>query len=217
MKNPFGLLVLMIGLVFACATQAQDTSRTQRVNGKPDSTRQQSDTSRRGRGMLKELFADSNKLTSSDYQLQIEKTYLILNNVRNKSELGLPVKMIKQDLADTDSMLSVLKDNVLNNSAALNLRNLRVFQTLLLNIQTACNEDRQLLDSTEARLIDLRNSMKVLVSDTTMRTMWRDSVLRKQFQPQLKGMREAFRGSTQKLKESLASINLLPQPSCSIR
>jgi len=209
MRNPFGLLVLMIGLVFACATQAQDTSRTQRVNGKPDSTRQQSDTSRRGRGMLRELFADSNKLTSSDYQLQIEKTYLILDNVRNKSSLGLPVKLIKQKLADTDSMLAVLKENVLNNSAALNLRNLQVFETLLLNIQTGCNEDRQVLDSTETRLIDLRNSMKVLLTDTIMRSMWRDSVLRQQFQPQLKGMREAFRGSTKKLKESLASINHL--------
>lgn len=210
MRNPFGLLVLMIGLVFACATQAQDTSRTQRVNGKPDSTRQQSDTSRRGRGnMLKELFADSNKLTSSDYQLQIEKTYLILDNVRNKSSLGLPVKLIKQKLVDTDSMLAVLKDNVLNNSAALNLRNLQVFETLLLNIQTVCLEDRQVLDSTEARLIELRNSMKVLVGDTIMRSMWRDSVLRQQFQPQLKGMRDAFKGSTKKLKESLASINHL--------
>ena len=209
MRNPFGLLVLMIGLVFACATQAQDTSRTQRVNGKPDSTRQQSDTSRRGRGMLRELFADSNKLTSSDYQLQIEKTYLILENVRNKSSLGLPVKLIKQKLVDTDSMLAVLKENVLNNSAALNLRNLQVFETLLLNIQTACTEDRQVLDSTETRLIELRNSMKVLVSDTIMRSMWRDSVLRQQFQPQLKGMRDAFKGSTKKLKESLASINHL--------
>lgn len=209
MRNPFGLLVLMIGLVFAGATQAQDSSRTQRVNGKPDSTRQQSDTARRGRAMLRELFADSNKLTSSDYQLQIEKTYLILNNVRNRSDLGLPVKMIKQKLVDTDSMLAVLKDNVLNNSAALNLRNLQVFETLLLNIQTACNEDRQVLDSTEARLVDLRNSMKVLISDTVMRSIWRDSVLRQQFQPQLKGMRDAFRGSTKKLKESLASINHL--------
>lgn len=209
MRNPFGLVVLMLGLVFACAVQAQDTSRTQRIPGKFDSTQQRSDTSRRGRGMLRELFADSNKLTTSDYQLQIEKTYLILNNVRNKSDLGLPVKMIKKNLVDTDSMLAVLKDNVLNNSAALNLRNLQVFETLLLNIQTACNEDRQVLDSTEARLIDLRNSMKVLVGDTTMRTMWRDSVLRQQFQPQLKGMRETFRGSTKKLKESLAAINHL--------
>jgi small-conductance mechanosensitive channel len=169
----------------------------------PDSARM-----RRGNG-LRELFADSAKLTTSDFQLQIEKTYLIMNNVGNKSELGLPVKMIKRKLADTDSMLAVLKDNVLNNSAALNLRNLQVFRTLLQNIQAGCKEDRQLLDSTENKLVELRNSMKTLVGDTIMRQMWRDSVLKQQFAPQLKGMRELFRGSTKKLKEALASINLL--------
>jgi potassium efflux system protein len=208
MKNPFGLLAIMIGLVCVSPVWAQDSSRVQRNSGTiGDSTRKQSDTARRGRGMLRELFADSAKLTPSDFQLQIEKTYLILNNVTNKSELGLPIKLIKQKLVDTDSMLAVLKDNVLNNSAALNLRNLQVFKTLLLNIQAESNEDRQVLDSAENRLIALRNSMKVLVGDTIMRQMWRDSVLRQQFSPQLKGMRESFRGSTKKLKESLAKIN----------
>jgi small-conductance mechanosensitive channel len=96
---------------------------------------------------------------------------------------------------------------VLNNSAALSLRNLQVFRTLLLNIQTECKENRQLLDSTEDKLIDLRNSMKTLVGDTIMRQMWRDSVLKQQFAPQLKGMRELFRGSTKKLKDALATIN----------
>jgi small-conductance mechanosensitive channel len=163
---------------------------------------------RRG-GALLALFADSAKLTSSDYQLQIEKTYLILGNVEHKSELGLQVKLIKEKLADTDSMLAVLKDNVLNNSAALNLRNLQVFRTLLLNIQEGCKKNRLVLDSAENKLIDLRNSMKTLVGDTIMRQLWRDSVLRQQFVSQLKGMREVFRGSTTKLKESLAAINLL--------
>jgi small-conductance mechanosensitive channel len=123
--------------------------------------------------------------------------------------LGLPVKLIKLRLTDTDSMLAVLKDNVLNNSAALNLRNLQVFRTLLLNIQAGCKEDRDMLDSTEGKLDDLRNSMKTLVGDTVMRQMWRDSALRVQFQPQLKGMRELFSGSTQKLRGALAAVNLL--------
>jgi small-conductance mechanosensitive channel len=159
--------------------------------------------------MLSSLFADSAKLTTSDFQLQIEKTYLILNNVRNKSELGLPVKLIRSRLTDTDSMLAVLKDNVLNNSAALNLRNLQVFRTLLLNIQANCREDREMLDSTEGKLVEVRNSMKTLLGDTVMRQLWRDSSLRAQFQPQLKGMRELFGGATQKLRGALAAVNLL--------
>lgn len=207
MKNLFGFLAIVTVLVCASPVWAQDTSRAQRNSHITDSSRKQPDTNRRGRGLLRELFADSGKLTTSDFQLQIEKTYLILNKVGSRSELGLPVKLIKQKLTDTDSMLAVLKENVLNNSSALNLRNLQVFKTLLLNIQAGSNEDRQVLDSAENRLIDLRNSMKVLVGDTIMRQLWRDSVLRQQFSPQLKGMRESFRGSTKKLKESLAKIN----------
>lgn len=219
MRKPLGRLVfLMIGLVFAAPAWAQDTSRKQpfprnipdSLRQQPDSTRKQPDSARMRRGGgLRELFADSAKLTTSDFQLQIEKTYLVLNNVANKSELGLPVKFIKDKLADTDSMLAVLKDNVLNNSAALNLRNLQVFRTLLQNIQANSKEFRQELDSMENKLIELRNSTKTLVGDTIIRQIWRDSVLKQQFAPQLKGMRELFRGSTKKLKDALAAVNHL--------
>ncbi|OQP46279.1 hypothetical protein A4H97_31460 [Niastella yeongjuensis] len=214
MRMPSGrLAVLIISLLLACPAWAQHSPRTPYTDSSRRFTGTDSipkDTSRFKRNNpLNSLFADSAKLTTSDFQLQIEKTYLILNNVRNKSELGLPVKLIKSRLADTDSMLAVLKDNVLNNSAALNLRNLQVFRTLLLNIQTSCKEDREMLDSTEGKLVDLRNSTKTLVGDTVMRQMWRDSALRVQFQPQLKGMRELFGSSTQKLRGALAAVNLL--------
>jgi small-conductance mechanosensitive channel len=78
-----------------------------------------------------------------------------------------------------------------------------------MNIQTDAKEDRGLLDSTEHKLNDLRNSMKTLVGDTVMRQMWRDSALRDQFAPQLKSMRDMFSTATQKLRGSMAAINLL--------
>jgi len=214
MRMPTGRLAILISsLLFSSLSRAQHTppfshSDSSKKFTITDTARR--DTARfRRNNALTSLFADSAKLTSSDFQLQIEKTYLILNNVRNKSELGFPEKMIKSRLTDTDSMLAVLKDNVLNNSAALNLRNLQVFRTLLLNIQASCKDDRNQLDSTEAKLVELRNSMKTLVQDTVMRQLFRDSALRAQFMPQLKGMRELFGGATTKLRGSLAAVNLL--------
>jgi small-conductance mechanosensitive channel len=208
------MAIPLISLIFVCVLAlpawAQHTPRTPHVaHNTADSTHRPDTTRFRRNSALTSLFADSAKLTTSDYQLQIEKTYLLLNNVRNKSELGLPVKLIKSKQADTDSMLAVLKDNVLNNSAALNLRNLQVFRTLLQNIHADAREDRALLDSVENKLNDLRNSLKTLVGDTVMRQLWRDSALRQQFVPQLKGMRELFISSTQKLRGSMATINLL--------
>src|SRR5215204_6255878 len=155
------------------------------------------------------LFADTAKLTSSDYQLQIEKTFITLTNVASKSELGLPVISLRKRLAESDSALAVLKENVLHNSSALNLRNLQVFRTILQNLQGDLRKHRAILDSAEKDLIDLRNSMKPLAGDTILRQVWRDSLLRKQFSEQLKDMRQAFRSSTTGLKESLAEVNLL--------
>ncbi|AXY76731.1 mechanosensitive ion channel protein [Paraflavitalea soli] len=212
MKNRWRHLVAgYILLLCSLATAAQDSARFRqgRFPGRSDSARQQSDSSRPRRGGMSSLFADSAKLTSSDYQLQIEKTYVILDNIENKSELGLAIREITEKLADNDSVLAVLKDNVLNNSRALNMRNLQVFRTLLLNLQREGKDNREVLDSTEHKLDGLRSSMKTLMADTVLRQLMRDSLLRQQFSAPLKDMRENWRSSTRHLRESIATINLL--------
>ena len=200
-------IVLLLSAFFATA---QDSVRFNRdsLRNRRDTSRQATDTGRARRGMSS-LFADSATLTSSDYQLQIEKAYVILNNIENKSELGPAIDNIKEKLADNDSMLAVLKDNILNNTQALNLRNLQVFRTLLQNMQSDLRKRREKLDSTENMLADLRNSLKTLVGDTILRQLQRDSALRQQFLPQLRVMRETWRAGTRHLRQSLATINLL--------
>jgi potassium efflux system protein len=215
MKNLRHLLAVASLLFAVLAVSAQDSTRFKQdssVRRDRDTAGNRSDTARWRRGSgggMASLFADSAKLTSSDYQLQIEKTYVTLNNVDNKSDLGLAVGIIKSKLADTDSVLAVLKDNILNNSRALNLRNLQVFRSLLLNIQLDLKEHRELLDSTEKKLNDLRNTMKPLVEDTLLKQLWKDSVLRGQFTVQLKDMRSTWRSATKHLRESLGEVNLL--------
>jgi potassium efflux system protein len=204
MKHPWRSVLCLTTVLFSLvAAEAQQTA--------PDSSSRQGDTTRRNRRfqVLSSLFADTAKLTSSDYQLQIERTYVTLDNVDNRSTLGLPIVFVKKRLADSDSVLAVLKDNILNNSHALNLRNLQVFRTLLQNLRSGLKENRATLDSTETRLNNLRNTLKPLMEDTVMRQLWRDSVLRQQFAGQLKGMRGAFRAATTHLRKSLADINLL--------
>src|SRR5690348_13165783 len=112
MRMPIGRLAILISsLLLACSALAQhnphtthtDSSRKFNIADSANRDTARRDTARfRRNNALRDLFADSAKLTTSDFQLQIEKTYLILNNVRNKSELGLPVKLIKSRLGDTD-------------------------------------------------------------------------------------------------------------------
>ncbi|MCR6640161.1 MAG: mechanosensitive ion channel [Sporocytophaga sp.] len=175
---------------------------------------QDSLTKKRERGFRKNsdlaaIFSDSAKLTSSDYQIRIEKNYAILSLIKNKSDLGPGIRNIQGKLADSDSALLVLKENILNNSQALGLRNLQMFRSLLNDIHKDIAKQSHLLDSAEATLNSLKNELKVMMKDTVIRSLMRDSVNRKLFAPQLKEMREAWRSGTSRLKESITLINLL--------
>ncbi|MBO9635045.1 MAG: mechanosensitive ion channel, partial [Chitinophagaceae bacterium] len=55
----------------------------------------------------------------------------------------------------------------------------------------------------------LKESLKAFRSDTVLRQLFRDSTIRQQFSAQLKDMRQNWKKSTNHLKESIATINLL--------
>ncbi|MGN8068649.1 mechanosensitive ion channel family protein [Mucilaginibacter sp. 22184] len=211
MKNLQHRVLLSYLLLLSCmVAAAQDNTHLKSKKVQPDSVKKSQDAPGKNKGgRVSSLFADSAKLTSSDYQEHIENTYMVLNNIENKGELGLQINTITMKLKDADSILFVLKDNVLNNSGALNLRNLQVFRTLIQNIQTDLKEHRTILDSTDNKLTALKGSLKVLRNDTVLRQLIRDSVIRKQFAAQLKDLRGVWLSSTGTLKKSLGIINRL--------
>ncbi|GAO45144.1 mechanosensitive ion channel family protein [Flavihumibacter petaseus] len=173
-----------------------------------DTTGRGSDTARRGRGFAS-LFADSAKLGTSDYQAAIERAFATLTMIQEESVLGDDISRIEVRLADADSSLSILKDNISNNGSFLNLRNLELYRTLLYDMREKTDEQKVRLDSADVDLGRLRSSMRVMIEDTVLRELYRDTVIRKSFSPQLKEMRTTWRAGTKQLKESLATINLL--------
>jgi len=213
MKNHWGYLFACCSILFAPSiSSAQDS-----IPFKQDSAIVQTDSARqipnnvrvRRSGSMSSLFTDSAKLTSSDYQLQIEKAYLTLSNIQSGSDLGPDFNNVREKLADGDSILAVLKENVLNNTGALSLRNLQVFRTLLLNVELDLKAHREFLDSAENRLTALRSTMKVLIADTVLKQLLKDTVMRRHFAPQLENMREVWGTSTRHLRKSIAIVNIL--------
>ncbi|RYF92096.1 MAG: hypothetical protein EOO00_07625, partial [Chitinophagaceae bacterium] len=174
-----------------------------------DSAGRRSDSGRARGGLISSLFADSNSLTTSDYQLQVEKTFLSLNNIENNSQLGPAVKNTQDKLTESTGVLAVLKDNVLNNNTALNLKNLQVFKTLLQNIQKDLRGERKYLDSNENKMVRLRSDLRQLISDTVLRQLMRNDSLRADFGTQLRDLRRAFLRTTRQVRESMTAINLL--------
>lgn len=188
---------------------AQDSSISKRDNDRfrSDSSRRWSDTSRPRRNMS--LFTDSTKLTTSDYQLQIEKSYVLLEKIDNNSDLGPVVKNIGHRLTDSDSVLAVVKDNITNNSKALTVRDLEMYRTLLQSVDNDLKDYREKLDSAEAKLGLLKKDMRTLMGDSIIRQMMQDSALRAQFSVQMREMRSSWRTSTRHLRESLAIVEQL--------
>src|SRR5688572_16072664 len=102
MKN--ALKILIYGLVLLLVSVSSHSQSRQDSSSIRDTSRRDTSKFRRSQ-QLALLFADTAKLTTSDYQLLIERTFILLNNVANKSELGLPVTSVKDRLADSDSTL----------------------------------------------------------------------------------------------------------------
>ncbi|SEN43351.1 Mechanosensitive ion channel [bacterium A37T11] len=197
MRTCYVVLALMIGLFLFISAIAYGQVRSSAI-----------DTSQH-HPIQEDLFSDSVQLTPSDFQQHIENTYLTFNYISNNSELSLVVNAVRDELANEDSILSVLGDNILHNSRALDIRNLQVFKTLLQNIQVELNGQRSFLDSADKKLTSLRTNFKTLKADTVMHKLVHDTTLRMQFVSQLKELGESWRETTRKYRNSTATINQL--------
>lgn len=214
MKNLYKVYLSVYFLLISLFTlHGQDSARArhgaERSRFGHDSGYHSNDTGRLRRGGMSVLFADSTQLTTSDYQVQIEKSYILLDKIGNNSNLGPAVKKIVQDLNDNDSILAVLNDNITNNSKVLSFRNLEVYNTLLNNINDEIGNYNITLDSADARLGILKKDMRTLVGDTIIRQMMRDSILRVQFADQLKDLRSNWRENTRTLRKNQALLEQL--------
>lgn len=213
MKSLYHSCLLVCFFFFALSDgHAQDSSQFKRERSRflqDSSNRNPNDTSRPRRGGMMSLFSDSTQLSTSDYQLQIEKSYILLEKIENNSNLGPAIKRIKENVRDDDSVLAVLNDNISNNSRVLSLRNLEVYKTLLNDLNKDLEEYGTRLDSADARLTLLKKDMRTLIGDTIIRQMMRDSVLRQQFSTQLKDLRSNWRQSTRHLRESQSLLEHL--------
>lgn len=215
MKHPINLAPLcalvMLFVLHCCPAIAQDQrprpaadSISQKI---PDSLKKISRDSVRRRGFSGSLFADSDKATTGDYMLRLEEVYQVLNTVENEGVLNLEVQMLNQKLSETDTTLRLVNQNLSQYSNALNLRNLQMFRVLLQNISEDLDHSRDHIDEANKKLQGLKKQMLDLRKDTLLRQLLRDSVMRNQFQTQLRELRTEWRSADSLLRGSLSTIN----------
>lgn len=195
MTSPFPryLLLLAAGL-FACllAQAQQDTARNRRPGFSAES-----------------LFADSGKLTTGDYMMHIEDAYQAFNHVTGMGRVRHEMLDVRTQLNECDSALRVVSRVVTTDGNTLDIRNLQMFSILLKNVQNEVLEYEQEINEANKELLALKEELRGMMRDTTLRQLIHDSVARKPFMEQLRGLRGKRRGADSILKASLTYMNQL--------
>lgn len=152
------------------------------------------------------MFSDKQEITSSDYLASIEKANDIMNQVGNEGVFNRGTKYIFADIVATHSTISELTTNI-KGAGGTNVRNQRMYEKLLLELREKLDSHRENLKQESENIIGQRKKLRGIIKDTIFRKIIRDSVLREQFSPQLKGMREKFRSTDSILKANLSTLN----------
>ena len=203
-KRLYSAIIFLLLLV---AATAQDSSR----HIQPDSTNrnlQRPDSGRR-RYFDSSLFADNNILTGSDYLLRIQNIYQILNKVPVVTGSFEELDELASALNESDTALAVIKERLSASERSLNLRNLQMFYTLLEAIQAGDRKYAITLNKYDAKLDELKKEIYDMRKDTTLRSLFRDSILRKNFAVQLKGLRGKWSTTDTLVRTATTTINNL--------
>ncbi|HTE10056.1 MAG TPA: mechanosensitive ion channel domain-containing protein [Chitinophagaceae bacterium] len=207
MKYFYGLIIYCFSFINAAV--AQDTTRLDTLHA--DTLRQHTmrlDSNRR-RSFDTSLFADNNTMTGSDYLLQIQKMFQTLNQVPVITGSFDQLDDIARELNESDTALGVIKERLSVNDRTLNLRNLQMFYTLLEAIQDNDKKYSDQLNKYDNKLDALKKELLDLRKDTTLRQLFRDSILRKSFVAQFKTLRAKWGNTDTLIKTATSTINTL--------
>ncbi|HEY9008434.1 mechanosensitive ion channel family protein [Ohtaekwangia sp.] len=164
--------------------------------------------SRKDRGRFA-LFSDSASATAAEYMLHLEMAYQKIDSVQNVSKLGPEIIIIGERLQESDSIVHFVDQSLVKYEETLNLRNLEILKILLEDAEHDLHRYHDTFKESDARLTRLRNEIHGLRKDSILRQLFHDSVARKNFLPQLRGLRDRRRYTDSLLTNSLTTIHKL--------
>ncbi|WPQ62992.1 mechanosensitive ion channel [Chitinophaga sancti] len=159
------------------------------------------------RGADTTLFGDNNQPTRSDYLAGFEKVFQTMNKVPLVTSSFTHLPDIQSQLKDADSVLEILKDRFSGNDRSLNIRNLQMYQSLLEELNNTMGEFGKTLNGYDQKLDEVKKEIRDLRKDTLMRGLFKDTVLRATFTPQLQTLRTKFKRADSLVKSNTAILN----------
>jgi small-conductance mechanosensitive channel len=153
------------------------------------------------------VFSDSASATSAEYMLHLEEAIQKLDSIQNESSLRPDVFVNRDALKASDSIVHFVDQSLQKYS--LNLRSLELLKVLLSDAQRDLRRHYAFFQKSYKDLDALRNELRALRRDTTLRQLFRDTVARKAFRPQLLALRSGRRQTDSLLTVSLSTVNTI--------
>lgn len=162
---------------------------------------------RRDKNQQMMLFTDSATATAAEFMLHLEMAYQKIDSVQTECKLSPEILLIGQRLSESDSIVRFVDQSLVKYDQTLNLRNLEILKTLLESTQHDLKRYNESFKTSNEKLTKLRTEIRSLRKDSVLRQLYRDSVARKKFIPQLKALRAKRRYTDSVLTNSLSTVN----------
>jgi small-conductance mechanosensitive channel len=155
------------------------------------------------------LFTTVNVPSTSDYAEDLGKIYELLNKESGVMQSFVRLPSIRDYLNQGDSALEILRERLFQSDRSFNIRNLQMFNSLLDVLDRNTGYYSNYLEQYDTALDEVRSDITALQKDTLMMQLFRDSVLKNTFQPQLQQLKTKWRQVDSLIAENGREINTL--------
>jgi len=166
------------------------------------------DSIRHGRNKRKsDLFSEKAQLSDSDYLEAIEGANDVINKAKNSAEFKGRTFFVFGEIKKASGSLNLVLNN-LNSTKNNNVHNQQMYKRILLEVQEEMEYHRAELDITFDTLTKLKKSIRTIIKrDTILRGLIRDTVLRKEFKPELIALRNKWKKADSLITKNIELIN----------
>jgi potassium efflux system protein len=155
------------------------------------------------------LFKNNNTVSTSDYAEDLGRVYQLLIKIPDVIGSFVKLQSIHEFMDQGDSTLGLLKERMYQSDRTFNIRNLQMFNTLLDELDKNTEYYTHFLREYDTALMGVKKEITALQKDTLMLQIFRDSILKQSFEPQLQQLKVKWRQVDSLVAENSKEINTL--------
>jgi len=157
------------------------------------------------KGDKKPSLFKADELSPSDYLFSIEKAGDVLDIAKNDGRLDGSVQFIFGEIKKTKENLDLIATNIETGDS--NVRNQQMYKKVLLELQEDFKNYRNILNENDERIVKIRKNNRNIIKDTVFAKLIKDSILIKEFKPQLLVLRDKWKSTDSLLRSNIDTLN----------